>query len=169
MHTSHTTMDLNTQFRSIRSLSGRTFFYVQFRLRQHECFIIICWRDSWLVTGVSLLSYPRSVLNQVSLRSIFSGAKLYDLCCTRSVQFGGIVPSLMNGTVKNSSSNITQNWCETWKVAGFRTRSTDPAWNGEWPILIPINEQSYHLGSPATFPCNLSSKTWTGKTHVWWF
>ena len=44
------------QFRSIRSLSGRTFFYVQFRLQQCECFIIICWSESWLVTwGFSVI------------------------------------------------------------------------------------------------------------------
>ena len=49
--------------------------------------------------GVLLVSSSMSGVNQVTLRSKFSGAPLYELRCTRSVQFGGIVPSLMNGAV----------------------------------------------------------------------
>ena len=50
--------------------------------------------------GVSLGSSSRSGVKQVSLSSILSCAMLYDLHCTRSVQFGVIVPSLMNVTVE---------------------------------------------------------------------
>ena len=50
--------------------------------------------------GVSLGYYSRSTVNQVYLRSILYCAPLCDLSCTRSVQFGGIVPSLMNRTVE---------------------------------------------------------------------
>ena len=39
-------------------------------------------------------------VNQLSLRSISSGLPLYDLRCIISVQFWGIVTSLMNGTGK---------------------------------------------------------------------
>ena len=49
--------------------------------------------------GVSMGSYSRPGVNQGSLRSIFSGAPLCGLRFTRSVQFGGIVTSLMNVTV----------------------------------------------------------------------
>ena len=49
--------------------------------------------------GVSLGYFSISVVNQVSLRLIFSSAPLCELCCKRSVQFGSILTSLMNGTV----------------------------------------------------------------------
>ena len=108
-------------------------------------------------------------MNQVSLRSILYGATIYDIYCTIYVQVGGILPLLMNGTVENSSSNTTHNWGETWPVSGFKTRGTDPVWNGERKIYIPKHEWSYQLGSPAIFHFNLASKTLTGRTHVWWF
>ena len=44
--------------------------------------------------------YSRSGFKQVYSRSIFSGEPLHELLLTRYVQFGGIVPSLMNGTIK---------------------------------------------------------------------
>ena len=50
--------------------------------------------------GVLMGSSSRSGVNQVSLSSIFSCAQLCGMPCTRSVQFGGIVPSLMNVTVE---------------------------------------------------------------------
>ena len=56
---------------------------------------------SWL--GVFLGYSIRSRLNQVSLRSIFFGTRIFKLRCTRSVQFRGIVRSLINGTVENLS------------------------------------------------------------------
>ena len=77
----------------------------------------------WL--GVSQRSSSISLVNQVSLRLIFSVEPLFDLCCTISVQFEGISPSLMNGTVGNSSSNTTLNWGDTWTVSGFRTIAND--------------------------------------------
>ena len=55
--------------------------------------------SSWL--GGLLVSSSRSVVNQVFLRSILYGAPILELCCTRYVQFGGIVNSLMNGTAEN--------------------------------------------------------------------
>ena len=85
----------------------------------------------WL--GVSMGSYSIYGVNQVSLRSIFSDAPLCEMRCKIFVQFGGIVPSLMNKAVKISSSNTTWNWGETWPVYGFRTRATDSAWNDECP------------------------------------
>ena len=45
-------------------------------------------------------SSSRSGVNQVSLRSIFSGAPIVYLCCTRYVQIVGIVTSLMNGNME---------------------------------------------------------------------
>ena len=51
--------------------------------------------------GVFLGSSSRYWVNQLSLRSIFSISPLCDLYCTRSVQFGVIVPSLMNINVDN--------------------------------------------------------------------
>ena len=57
--------------------------------------------------GVSMGSYSRSGVNQVSLSSILSGAPLFEMHCTKYVQFGGIFPSLINGTVENSSSKTT--------------------------------------------------------------
>ena len=98
--------------------------------------------------GGFLRSSLRYWVNQVFLRSIWSGAPICDLRYTRYVQFGVIVPSLMNGTVDNSSSNTTWNWGETWPVSGFITRDTYPAWNVEWPRYIPAHEQGYHFFSP---------------------
>ena len=111
---------------------------------------------SWL--GVYLGSSSRSGVNQVSLGSILPGAPLCEMHFTRSVQFGVIVTSLMNGTVENSSSNTTHNWGETWLVSGFRTRATDTPWNGEWQRYILEYERGSHLDSPAMLPCNIESK-----------
>ena len=61
--------------------------------------------SSWL--GIFLGYFSRYGVNQVSLRSIFSGAPLHDICYTISIQFGGIVTSLMNITVEKSSSKTT--------------------------------------------------------------
>ena len=52
-------------------------------------------------------------VNRVSLRSMFSGAPLCNLICTRDVKYGVIVPYLINGTSKNVSPNKTLNWGET--------------------------------------------------------
>ena len=120
-----------------------------------------CW--------VSLGSFSQYRVNQVSLRSIFSDAPLCELRCTRSIQFGVIVPYLMNGTAVNSSSNTTWNLVKTWKIAGFRTRDTNPAWTDEWTKYIPAREQVYHLSNPTIFPWNIASKTKTGQLHLWWF
>ena len=79
---------------------------------------------------VLLWSSSRSRVNQVSLRTILSGAPLREMRCTICFQFGGIVSSLMNVTVENSSSNTTWNWGEKWSVAGFRIRATNTAWYG---------------------------------------
>ena len=57
------------------------------------------------------------------------------------------MPYLMNGTVENSSPNTTLNRGETLPVSGFRTRDTDPAWNGDQPIYIPAYERGHHLGN----------------------
>ena len=84
--------------------------------------------------GVSLGSSSRYLVNQSYLSSISSDTTLCDLHFTRYVQFEGIVPSLMNLTVVNSSSNTTWNWGETWLVDGFITIDTDTELNGEWPI-----------------------------------
>ena len=78
---------------------------------------------SWL--RVSLWYSSRYRVNQLPLSSILSFPPLYRLRWTRSVQFGGIVISLMNITMENSSSNTTWNWGDTWPVAWFRTRYTD--------------------------------------------
>ena len=53
---------------------------------------------SWL--GVSLGYSSISGVNQVSLRSIFSSALLCELRFTIYVQYGVVMTSLMNGTVK---------------------------------------------------------------------
>ena len=103
--------------------------------------------------------YSRYGVNQVSLRSILFGSLLCEIFCARYFQFGGILPSLMNGTVENSSSNATRNWGETWPVAGFITRGTDHLCNGEWPIYLPAREQGSHLCIPDMLHCNISSKT----------
>ena len=116
--------------------------------------------------GVSLGSSSRYGVNQLYLRSILSCATLCDLSCTRSFQFGGILPPPMNGTVENPSSNTTWNWGKTWPVSRLINRAIDPAWNGEWPIYIPEREQGYNLGSPDIFLCNIASKTWTGNSCV---
>ena len=73
----------------------------------------------WL--GVFLVYSSISGINQISLRLIFYVASLCELCCKMSIQFGFIVPSLMNITVETSSSNTTWKWGYTWSVAGFRT------------------------------------------------
>ena len=85
------------------------------------------WRGWYSRDPSSISGY-----NHVSLGSISSGAPISELCCTRSVQLRGIVPSLINGTVENSSSNTICNWGEKWPVSGLRTRSTDPPQNGDW-------------------------------------
>ena len=100
-----------------------------------------------------------SLLNQLSFRSILSGASLCEMCCTISIQFRGIMLSLMNVTVENSLSNTTWNWGETWPVSGFRTRTNDPLLNVECPRYIPARECDYHLGSPDICIFNLSSNT----------
>ena len=52
--------------------------------------------------GVYLGYSSRFGFNKVSFRSILSVAPICDMPCTRYVQFGVIVPSLINGTVENS-------------------------------------------------------------------
>ena len=83
----------------------------------------------------------------------------YSLRCTRSVQFGAIVSSLMYVTVENSLSNTTLNWGDTWPVSGFKTRATGTELNGEWPRYIPSREWGSHLFSLAIFTFNLVPKT----------
>ena len=109
--------------------------------------------------GVLLGSFSRTGVNQVSLRLIFSVAQVCELHCTRSVQLWVIVPSLINRTVENSSSNTTWNWVDTLTVDGFRTMATDPVWNGEWLRCIPSREKGSHLGSTAILPWNSASNT----------
>ena len=60
-----------------------------------------------ILVEVSLGSSSRSGVNQVYLRSVLSGSPLCEMSCTRSVQLGGIMPSLINGAVENSSYNTT--------------------------------------------------------------
>ena len=108
----------------------------------------------WL--GVLIGSSSNYGVNQVYLGSIFYGAILCKLIFTRSIQFGSIMPYLINGTVENSSSNTAWNWGDTWTVDGFRSRATDPAWNGECPRYTPSRERGYHLGSPSILTYNLS-------------
>ena len=110
---------------------------------------------SWL--RISLEYSSRYGVNQVLLISLFSRALLCELWCTRSVQFGVIGPSLINGTVENLSSNTTCNWGETWPVYGFINRATDPAWHSEWPRYIHAREWSSHLDIPAMLPCIIAS------------
>ena len=85
---------------------------------------------SW--TGVLLGYFSILRVNQVSLRPMFSVETLCELRCTRYFQFGGIVTSIMNGTVEISSSNTTWNLGETLQVYGFITRAIGPAWNFDW-------------------------------------
>ena len=54
-----------------------------------------------LYLGVSLRYSSIYRVNQVSLRSILSGAPLCEMVCTRSVQYGGIVTYVMNGAIEN--------------------------------------------------------------------
>ena len=84
---------------------------------------------------------------------------LCDLICTRSIKFVGIVPSLMNGPVENSSSNTTWNLGESWPVDAFITIATDTAWNSKQIRYIPASDIFYHLGSPAILTCNIASNT----------
>ena len=65
------------------------------------CCLLISGAMLGLCLGVSMASYSRFVVNEVYLISILSGAPFFELHCTRSVQFGGIVPSIMNGTVED--------------------------------------------------------------------
>ena len=87
--------------------------------------------STWV--GVILWSFSRSGMNKLSLKTILSGAPLCELRCTICFQFWGIVSSLVNVTVENSSSNTTWNWVETWSVAVFNIRATNPAWYGQCP------------------------------------
>ena len=79
---------------------------------------------------VFLRSYSRYGVNKVSLGSILSGANLFEMRCTRSLQLVGIVQYTKNGIVGKSLSNTTCNWGDALPVSGFITRSTDTAWNG---------------------------------------
>ena len=117
-------------FRVRRSLSGWTSVYVQFWMRQRQSFNITIWSNACIVNCFFLGFTSWYGVDQVSLSSILSGTSLCHLCCTRSVQFGFIVPSLINRAEENSSSNTKWNWGKTWPVSGFRTRANDPAWNG---------------------------------------
>ena len=54
-------------------------------------------------------SSSRSGANNVSCWSIFSGATLFELRCTIPIHLEGIVPYLINGTVKNLLSKTTCN------------------------------------------------------------
>ena len=104
--------------------------------------------------GISLKIWSeQSILEVNIIRCKPMWATLHKIC-----PIGVIVPSLINGTVKNSSSNTTLNWGETLPVAGFRTIATDPAWNGELPIYIPAHDLGYYLGIPDMFPFNILSK-----------
>ena len=87
-------------FKDRNSLAGLNFLYLRYVLQQFECVVIILWGDIRLVNLVFLGSPLISGVNQVSLWSIFSCAPPCGLLCTRSVQFWGIVPFLMNGTVE---------------------------------------------------------------------
>ena len=46
-------------------------------------------------------SSSRSVVNHVSMRSMFSGATLYEMHYARSDQLGGTMSYLINSTVEN--------------------------------------------------------------------
>ena len=146
-------------FRGRIYFTGCNFLYVRFRLRQRKRLLLFygATLSSWL--GFLMGSYSLSGPKQVSLRSILYGVLLFDMCSKISVQFGGIAHSLMNGTVKNLSSNTTWNLGETWPVSGFRTRDTDPAWNGEWPRYIHSSERFSHLVSLTMLPWNIAYNT----------
>ena len=57
--------------------------------------------------GVFIVSSSVSGMDHVSLIPMFYSVPLFKMYYTRSVQFGSIVPSLMNGNVENSSSKTT--------------------------------------------------------------
>ena len=60
-----------------------------------------------LCIGVSLVSSSRSGVTHVSLSSIIYGETIFKLHCTRSVQFGVVVPSLMDFNVEKLSPKTT--------------------------------------------------------------
>ena len=69
----------------IHSLVDRAFFHVRFVLRWCERLIVIFWSNAWLISWISLVSSLQFGVNQVSLRSIFSGAPFCEMFWTRSV------------------------------------------------------------------------------------
>ena len=147
------TSDTNTTFLTGNSCNWGT-----------ECdnvsiFLLLSGVTIGIRVGVLLLSSSIYGVNQVSLRSILSGAPIYYMRCTISIKFEDIVTSLMNGTVENSSSNTTWNWGDTWPVDRFITIATYPAWNSECTRYISSHDRGSHLGSPDKLPCNISSKT----------
>ena len=131
-----------TPYESVRSITSETDvtslvgIYCTCGMYRNNMSVLLVFYGSMLGSrlGVLLGYSSRSGVNQVYLRSIVSGAPLCELRFTISFQFGGIVTSLINGNVENSSWNTTWNLSETWTVSGFRTRATDTAWNGEIPI-----------------------------------
>ena len=66
-----------------------------------DVIIFLLFSGATLVTWVGFLLGCSSIsgVNQLFLRSIFSVAPLCEMRCTRYVQFGGILPSLMNVTM----------------------------------------------------------------------
>ena len=62
------------------------------------------WHMSWSFFGI----FIKSRVNQLCWGSIFSGSPLCELHCTITVQFGGILPYLMNGNLENSLSNTNE-------------------------------------------------------------
>ena len=147
------------QCRGRWSLSGQNFLYVWFDYNDVSCWLLFSGENLWSCLGVLLGSYLIYGMNQVSLRPIRSGTPICELHFTRSVQSGGILTSLMNGTEENSSSKTTWYLFDAWPVAVLRTRDTDPAWNDYWPSYIPVYEWGPNLGNPSMLPFNLAPKT----------
>ena len=105
--------------------------------------------------GISLKIWSeQSILEVNIIRCKPMWATLHKIC-----PIGVIVPSLINGTVENSSSNTTLNWGEIWTVAGFRIRDYDPVRNDKLTRWIPTHKRGSHLCSPAMLPCNIVSNT----------
>ena len=146
-------------FRDRRSLAGRHFLYVHFLLWRRKLFIIILWSDAWLVNwgfpGIFLKIWSEPIILEII---ILSSTTLW-AALHKIYPIWGIVHSLVNINVENSSSNTTWNLGETLSVDGFRTIYTYPEWNCQWPRYIPALDQGSHLDSTSMLHFNIGSNT----------
>ena len=84
----------------------------------------------FLFSRGTLVSFLGVFINQVFLKSIFSGCTTFLDALHKINRIWGHCASLINVNMENSLSNTIWCWGKTWPVSGLRIRDNDTVWNG---------------------------------------